>query len=151
MKPPPTAPAPGNPVTEALAIDELAYGVWNTPYGAKVTVKSVNVQPNPATTTDTLASPYVVTIYFEPNTLKFGDQPVVENFEPLKFFADVALRGRVDKLKVGKKVGVRGRLKTVKTGRYGSSEGLKARTNTSEGPAIFLTVKFWELEIAGVM
>jgi len=140
-----------NATTEALATEELAYGVWNTPYGAKITVKNVNVQSNPAATTDPLASPYVITIHFESNTHKFRDQTVVEAFDPVKVFADAALRGRVEKLREGRKVAVRGRIKTVKAGAYGYGQGLKPRAQLQGPPSFLVTVKFRELEIAGVM
>lgn len=136
-----------HPAVEPNTIDYLTYGVWDTPYVTELVVQAVRVEDNPALAADTLASPYKITISFEPIGHTFHEQTLREAFAPVVIYADARQRKRIDRLKPGRKTQVRATLKTMVCGST-ASRHLKPR---SFHGGIQITNHFKTFAIPGVI
>lgn len=103
----------------AEANERLEYSVWGTPFQSELTIYRLEIKENPQLREDAAASPWLIEITFQNQSIEYSGKSITQGFKPLKIYADDARARRARKLEIGDQVRVRASLVTITRYVYG--------------------------------
>lgn len=95
--------------------EQFRYAYWNRRFNGRLTVNTIDIQPNRASREDATASPFTATIGFDRQTLDYRGTRLVIRPSSETYFIDERTADRLRKLKQGQELRVNGVIRTIDT------------------------------------